>query len=1021
MARLVISALGAFQVTLDGRPVTEFESNKVRALLAYLAVESDRPHSRDALMALLWPDQPDRVARNNLRHILPNLRQVIGDATAQPPFLFITRDSIQFNTGSDYALDVATFNALLDACERHTHRHAEACRSCIRRLRQAVELYRGDFLHQFFVNDSPIFEEWAVLRRERLRRQALDAMYRLSSFHERRGEYPQALQYAVRQLELDPWREEAHQQAMRALSLSGQRSAALAQFETCRRTLASELGVEPARETLALYDQIKSGALEQPAVSISNLPTSTTTFIGRDTELAALNEMLENPGCQLITIVGPGGIGKTRLALAAAADQIGAFQHGVYFVPLAPLNSPELIVPAITEALGLTLTGSQDPAIQLLKFLRERELLLVLDSLEHLLEGAELIMQIVQTAPRIALLVTSRERLALQAECVFELEGLDYPAADRVGNIESYGAAQLFAERARRVRPEFRLGAEAAHVARICQMVEGLPLAIELATSTLNAQSCATIADEIAAGLRTLATRFRDVPERHRSIIAAFDHSWRLLSVEEQRVFCRLSVFRGGFHPEAARQVAGASNDTLSALADKSLLRRDAAGRLDMHELVRQYAAEKLIESGEADQAHEQHLAWFLHLAQEAEPHLTGKEQADWLARLESEIGNLRAALQWTLDRAQAETALQLSAALSRFWYLRSHLKEGSQWLEQTLALGSQSRSLARAQALAGAGRLAYAQANHASAIALAQQGLELYRELGDQRGMAATLNNLGVFTVDQGDLERAKSIYTESLELYRAIGDEWGIAAALNNLGIVLRLQGRYQQAKDCFEQSLAIRQKLGDKHSLALSFLNLGNIARHLGDHAQAHTLYDESLALFQQVGDKAGMASSINSMGILARLQGDLTQAVACHQESLALRQEIGDRLGTSLSLNSLGYTYLTRGDTSDAERCFVQSLTVLREQGDKSHIVLDLVGLAATARLLGDPLRAARLYGAAEALRQRVGSAIEPDVRVLIEPHLSAICAQLDQVAFQAAWAEGQAMTLEQAITYGIEVG
>jgi len=1021
MARLVISALGAFQVTLDGRPVTEFESNKVRALLAYLAVESDRPHSRDALMALLWPDQPDRIARNNLRHILPNLRQVIGDVTAQPSFLSITRDSIQFNPDSDYALDVATFNALMDACERHTHRHVESCRACIQRLRQAVELYRGDFLCQFLLNDSPTFEEWAVLKRERLRRQALDAMYRLSNFHERRGEYPQALRYAMRQLELDPWREEAHRQAMRALSLSGQRSTALAQFETCRRTLVRELGVEPAPETLALYEQIKSGTLEQPALSLSNLSTCTTTFIGRDQELAALNEMLENPDCWLITIVGPGGIGKTRLALAAAAEQIGTFQHGVYFVSLAPLNSPVLIAPAIATALGWTLTGPQDPAVQLLKSLRERELLLVLDSLEHLLDGAELIMQIVQTAPRVALLVTSRERLALQAECVFELEGLDYPANDWSGPLERYSAAQLFAERARRVRPEFQLEAEVAHVAQICRMVEGLPLAIELAASTLKAQPCATIADEIAADLRTLATRFRDVPERHRSIVAAFDHSWRLLSVEEQRVFRRLSVFRGGFQTEAAHQVAGASNDTLSALVDKSLLRRDAAGRLDTHELVRQYASEKLAESGEAEQIREQHLAWVLQMAQEAEPHLMGKGQADWLARLESEIDNLRAALQWTIDRAQAETALQLSAALSRFWLLHSHLKEGSQWLEQALSLGSPSRSLARAQALAGAGRLAYAQANQSLAIALAQQASELYRELGDQRGMAATLNNLGVFTVDQGDLERAKSIYTESLELYRAIEDKWGIAAALNNLGIVLRLQGHYQQAKACFEQSLAIRQELGDKHSLALSFLNLGNIARHLGDHAQAQTLYEESLALFRQVGDKAGMASSINSTGILARLQGDLTQAVACHQESLALRQEIGDRLGTSLSLNSLGYTYLARGDTSDAERCFVQSLTVLREQGDKSHIVLDLVGLATTARLLGDPLRAARLYGAAQALRKRVGSAIEPDVRVLIEPHLSATCAQLDQNAFRVAWAEGQAMTLEQAITYGVEVG
>ena len=1018
MAHLVISALGPLQVTLDGRLVIDFESNKVRALLAYLAVESDRPHSRDALMALLWPGQPDRAARNNLRHVLPNLRQVIGDATAQPPFLSITRDSVQFNPNSDYSLDIAAFNALLVACEQHAHRHAESCQSCMKRLRQAVELYRGDFMQQFFLSDSPEFEEWAVLQRERLRRQALDALYRLTSYHERRGEHRQALQYAMRQLELDPWREEAHRQAMHALASSGERSTALAQYETCRRTLARELGVEPAQETLALYEQIKSGTLERPVAGVSDLPTPTTPFIGRTQELAMLAEMLENPNCRLVTIVGPGGIGKTRLALTAAAEQIGAFQHGVYFVPLAPLNSPDLIAPAIADTLGLTFSGPQDPMAQLLKYLCGRELLLVLDNLEHLLDGAELITQMLE-APRVTLVVTSRERLTLQAECVFELEGLDYPVTDSVGNIEQYSAVQLFVERARRVQPEFQIGAEATAVARICRLVEGLPLAIELAATTLKVQSCATIANEISTGLQTLATKFSDVPERHRSVWAAFEHSWKLLDEDERRVFRRLSIFRGGFQLEAAQQVAGESSDTLLALMDKSLLRHDGVRRFDMHELLRQYASEKLIESGEADQAHGQHLAWFLRMAQEAEPHLTGKEQASRLAQLELEIDNLRAALTWTLDHEQVETALQLCAALSRFWLLHSHLKEGGQWLEQALARSSHLRSLVRAQALAGAGRLAYAQANYTSATALAQQGLELYRELGDKRGMAALLNNLGLFAIDQGELERAKGIYAESLSLYREMEDEWGIAAALNNLGIALRLQGNYQQAQACFEETLAIRQKLGDEHSIALSFLNLGNIARHQGDSTQAQTYYEKSLALFQQVGDKAGIASSVNSMGVVARLRGDLTQAITWHEESLTLRQEIGDRLGMSLSLNGMGYTRLAQHDNADARRCFAESLALLREQGGKHRIVLDLVGLATTAGIQGNLVRAAQLYGAAQTLRESIGSVIEPDVQILVEPQVAATQAQLGQAAFQEVWSTGRAMTVEQAIAYALE--
>jgi predicted ATPase/DNA-binding SARP family transcriptional activator len=854
MPHLAISVLGNLQVTLEGRPVAEFESNKVRALLAYLAVESDRPHSRDELMALLWPNRPDRTARNNLRHVLPNLRQAIGDATAQPPFLSITRDSIQFNSNSDYSLDVATFNTLLAACEQHTHRHADSCRSCIQRLRQAMELYRGDLLQQFFLNDSPEFEEWAVLQRERLRRQALNALYHLTSYHERRGEHKRALQYAMRQLELDSWREEAHRQAMRALALSGERSTALAQYETCRRTLAHELGVEPAQETLALYEQIKSGTLEQPAVSVSNLPASTTAFIGRDTELAALNEILENPHCRLVTIVGAGGIGKTRLALAAAAEQIGTFQHGIYFVSLAPLNSPDLIAPAVADVLGLTFSGPQEPMMQLLRYLRERELLLVLDNYEHLLDRADLITQMLG-APRVTLVVTSRERLTLQAECVFELEGLDYPVAGRAGDIAQYSAVQLFVERARRVRPEFQLGAEAAAVARICRLVEGLPLAIELATTWVRTLDCAHIADAIAGDISFLATTAPDVPARHRSMRAVLEHSWRLLDEHEQDALAALSVFRGGFTREAAEAVAGASLARLAALEAKSLLHYSQASRYDLHDLVQQYAAERLAdEAGCTAARHSRHSAHYLALLQEQGQQINGSQQDAALAILTVEMENVHAAWQWAIGH-QCWGEVQRSA-LSLMWLceVQSRHADGYRMFEEAVrqldaegaeeTLVDAERASALGRVLTGRGVFQWRLGRNAQAQRALQRGLAWLRQADDRPAMATNLIFFGVLALSQGDIEAARERLEESASLAEGMHDLAGQALAVLQLGIVSRVRGDYAVARSRAEQAVAWYRQIGNREMLAIGLAHYGRILTQMGAHESARAPLNESL---------------------------------------------------------------------------------------------------------------------------------------------------------------------------------
>ncbi len=1050
MTRLSLALLGPLRITLDGQPVSGFAYHKVRALLAYLAVEADRPHQRDALVGLLWPELPDTAARTNLRQALANLREAIGDATARPPFLHITRDTIQFNPGSDYDLDVAAFTALLTACETHPHRSLERCRGCVARMEQALAYYRGDFLAEFALGDSAPFEEWQLRHRERLHQRALDALVHLADYHERRGDDAAARRYAQLQIELDPWREEAYRQLMRLLARGGQRSAALAQYEVCRRVLVRDLDVAPAAETTALYEHIRDGTSSELIVLSSelpvqehkthnsklktqnrhNFPTQTTPLIGRETELVELGALLENPACRLITIVGPGGSGKTRLALAAAAEQAQAFTHGAAFVPLAGISSAEFMPPAILTELDVGFQGQREPREQLLAYLREKELLLVLDNFEQLLapdvseheDGAALLTDVLQHAPGVTLLVTSRERLALDGEWLFDLSGLSYPQGDSAEAIEAYSAVQLFVQRAGQVRRQFVLAeGEALAVARICRLAEGLPLAIELATAALRSRSCTAIAAAIETSLAALAAELRAVPERHRSIWATFEHSWRLLSDEERQVFPRLSVFRGGFQEDAAAQVAQASPQILAALVDKSLLRWDGVARYDMHELVRQYAGEKLEQVGEATDTRKHQAAYFLGLAQTTEPKLRGPEQAMWLVRLEAEHDNLRAVLRWAIDSLEVELGLRLAGALGWFWYVHDHFTEGRGWLAQllTLAASHGTTAAARVKALNVAGALALRQDDDAPAAALIEASLTLAQEIGDRMGLAWSLHMHGLMAQAQGDYAQAVVRSEQSLRLYREMGDRWGMAASLLNLGNVMRSQGRYEQATAYYDESRMVFQEAGDKRGIAFALREQGLMAQYQGDYDRASVLFGKSLLLFRELEETSGIAWSGFLCGRVAQQQGGYGQAAVLLEESLALFQKLGDRENSALALMALGNIAFAQGDYGRMVVLGGQSLRLCRELGKRGGIAAGLEGLAAVAGVQSQPERAARLFGAATALREAIGGTLSPGERPAYERNVATVRGQLDETAFAAAWAEGRVMTVEQAITYALE--
>ena len=659
MARLDLSFLGTFHATLDGRPLTHFRANNNKGLLIYLALNGERPVAREVLATLFWPDESGDTANNNLRQALYQLRQLLGDTTNDIPILTATRQSVQFNCGSDHTLDVTRF---LRAIEAHD-------------LDAAVAHYAGELLPGFTC-DSLEFEAWLRLERERLHQLALEALFEAAQDHLAAGRLDKAQAHARRQLALEPWREPAYRQLMQAYALAGDRAGAFAQYEAGRAALWAELGVEPAPETVALREAIAAGrygpvaageTIRPPQPRRHNLPAALTPFLGREIELAAIGRLLTHDGQRLVTIVGPGGMGKTRLALAVGAALLEQYEDGVYFVDLAPVERAEDILPAIAVALNYqTPDKSLDLKSQLLTALCRRHLLLILDNFEQVLAGAALVNELLESCARLSVLATSRERLHLAGESRYELSGLDYPEAMTPETALSFTAVRLFVENGRRARPDFALTAgTVADVARICRQVQGMPLALVLAAAWLDLLAPAEIAAEIERGAEFLAVDLADLPARQRSLRAVFERSWGMMTPDEQAVMAGLSVFRGGFTREAAEEVAGANLRVLLALVNKSLLqRRPDSGRFAVHELLRQYAAARRRRDDLGRQVELAHCRHFARAVKTELKRLRDIAPVQLPERLAGDGDNLQRAWNYAIAEGLVEEAADLAGGL---------------------------------------------------------------------------------------------------------------------------------------------------------------------------------------------------------------------------------------------------------------------------------------------------------------------------------------------------------------------
>ena len=948
--------LGGFRVSVGHRTMEEgaWQLRKAANLIKLLALAPAHLLHREQAMGLLWPNLGRRAASNNLRQILHAARRVL-DPTAGARYVQSKGNSLVLCPASPLWVDVDAFEKASQIARRSREPAA---------YRTATGLYAGELLPE------DRYEEWAENRRHDLRRLYLALLLELASLYEERGEYRLAIDTLRRSVTEEHILEEAHAGLMRLYAHSDRRAQALAQYEQLRQALDEELGTEPVAATKRLREEIATGRFttsqipsrpqgDYPDAGAHNLPFQRTSFVGREREIEEIKRVLPMTG--LLTLTGVGGSGKTRLALEVARDLVGSYPDGVWLVELAGLSEGNLVAQEIATALAVREQPNDPIAKTLADYLQSKKLLLVLDNCEHLVEAtARLVSALLEEAPQLRVMATSRQALSLPDEVILPIISLPLPDPERqivVDELKSFGSVRLFVERALSIERAlygstgFTLSASNARtVAEVCWRLEGIPLAIELAAAWVGTLPVEKISERLRSSLRLLRNDRQAVP-RHLTLHDTMDWSYGLLTELERKVFERASVFAGGWTLEAAEAIVlghGVESEeivhALRRLADKSLViaepGAEGAARYRMLEPVRQYAHERLVENEEAEAIRDRHAAFFLALAERAEPELKGPGQVQWLGRLEEDNNNSRAAMSWLLEGGEVEAVVRLGWALWIFWLIHGHQSEGRRWIEEVLAKGENLTTHVRAMALWVQASTYYGLGSPEQLERICQEALPLFRQVEDKAGLANTISLKAAAMMQRGDAERAISLYEEAIGLGREAGEKWGPSGALAHLGSIYLGQGDYEQAVRYFEESLALSREIGNNLAEAGAFYGLALASQGRGYHERAKALYVEGL-------------------------------------ESSA-------------------------------------------EAGDKANFAYCLEGLARTDAAQGENERAARLFGAAETSLEAAGGTRYAYAQGLSlrERVVDAIRSRLDEATFSAAWGEGAAMSLGEAVDYAL---
>ncbi len=932
-------------------PDTPFARPKPLLLLAYLALEG--PKDKRFLAELFFPENED--PNSSLRQTLTRLRRagtglIGGDAQRLWTPLYS---------------DAAAFLGALEA----------------RDLERAAALYRGAFLTGVQLPELGFeLEEWVYATREFLAGALRGALLNLAEEAAGLGETLSATRYAERAYrvadasDLEP---EAFE-LLFALLMVG-RSPLAPNLRAEAEAVGLELTFSPEPPDEVWREP-------HPVHAPTPLPTRVGTFIGREVEQTELADVLSRPDVRLLTLVGPGGVGKTRLALEVAAVQQDRFAGGVVFAALETLTTPSQFPEAVAGALGLTLQADNDALSRVVRALGDRQVLLVLDTFEHLLDAIPTLNRLLAGCSGLTLLVTSRERLSVGEEWVFALDGLGVPPAGApLEDALRYDAVRFFVGRARRARLSFTpTPRELPSVLKICERVQGSPLGIELAAGWVKLLPCAEIAKGLERNLGFPSTSRHDVPTRQRSLRAVFESSWGCLNEAERQVLGKLSVFRGGFTRQAAAEVAGATLPLLASLVDKSLLRVGEGRRFDRHMLVAGYTREKLAENAQEEaQTKGEHAAYFLRLAEAAELGLKTDRQKAWLEQLEEEFDNLRAAFDYfVVQEVMVDQALGLASALHHFWWFR-HAREGQAWLGRALGHSRQrQKSEARAKACYTAGEAFYLQGDLRRATACLEESLALYRRVGDRPGAAKALGSLANLILAEGDIAAAEARLRESLATLREHGDDWSVAETLHHLGHIASSRGDFASARALHEEGLALFRTLGDGFSASVLLMYLSQVALEQEDFRAAKAYIAQSLALQHRLGDEKvniNLAFTYGVLGLVATAERDYALAKSYHCRSLELRRELGHKPG----------------------------------------VIISLARLAGLALRTGDAESAAHLWGSAEAARRTSPMALSGRTRARYVQELAQAKAQLGEERFAAAQAKGQEMRLEEAVEYALK--
>ena len=898
---LRLTTLGGLHVSLNEQPVT-FAARRAEVLFVYLAM-TDQTHEREALATMLWDDRTQKQSLANLRSLLAQLPAEIK------PYLTTTRRTITFFPAAPVWLDAALYaNRFGNSLATTTPEEAE------------LALYQGDFLHGVFVPESRGLEEWIALTRERLRQIALN-VYRqtaLAALHERRYE---AGILAARQLvALDPLRETSQRLLMRLQARAGDFNAALRQYADLQALLAEELGVAPATETRRLAERVHA-ARTRPA-GVQPLTHHLTPFVGRQQEMVTISELLEQRECHLLNLIGTGGAGKTRLALAAAAMVEQDHWHGAVFVPLADLSEATALVGAIAQQVGCPLIARGDPQTQLLAFLENRELLLILDNIEHLLPEALSLLQALLRLEHVKLLVTSRERLRLSLEHTFVVNGLalDGPESEAVA---------LFQRCARRVQPDLSVPADA--VLELCELVDGLPLGIELLAAATRQRSLADIKSDLSQSLRNIASDLHDVPERHRTLQAVFAYSWQLLTPAEQQAWQKLAIFHGPFTRRAARQVADVSRPQLERLLDKSLVYQAGNERYGLLAIIRQYVLEQHAWAGpELAEAHAHYFAaWLANAA---------------LTEVGNELPNLEALWNWAARHDEVLLAHVLPR-LVRYFLHNGPFVALERWLQLALDLPLSASLTARLQIeLVRCLRL---QSRLTKADALSQQVRD-----ADEDDAGALFAERGMLAIANGRYDDAIMLLTEAVRLAQLADDYEAAAVALRSLGVIQAQRGQHGPARTLFEQALSVFETAEDEVGISQTLNNLGIVCKNLNDFAAARAHYERARTIFATHGDRLGESKLLNNLGIIARIQGDYEAAQAHFQRALDLKRELGEKQGEVLALNNLGIVAGQLRQLPVAAAHFQSALALTRQRAERRHEGMVLSNLARIHQLQGE---------------------------------------------------------------------